>query len=484
MAVHVPRRGKSNTDPQPYDDAALRYLKDNESTINRVSSDLGVSANAVAGRMAREITRSDEATLPERTPHTVLFDLAKVKSEQRYEEEYQKDLRDIARNPGILDGNPWGRYFDYPTVRDIGPGSIKVFTAIQMIKQYQDTPQGKALGLDKYKLTDLKAIVHDLNDPANPLSIKIAGRVILQGQKFFADKSIDGIPWAKLTKEQKDAALTAYDTVGENAVSADMARNKFFPFMPGPRGGQVGPWILFGNNYSNLNAILAKGRSIGLSVAPVARQKPVQKAQPAFLKHAGAGTMLTPAQKTFDALTSDGTSLTSTIAALGAANAPVAKFMAVGQTLLEVTAPHIGARFLTDMNWRGRNYTALAQGRPGSVANELHLAMKHIVARSAPVLSGYSVSNTQSLPSIAPIGHRARDGISADQTVARSADNVLPAPDRNSTPVLPAGQQIDHRQLRGALEDLLNRQARLPPSCATAFDPRLSPAWPGLKMPG
>ncbi len=84
MAVYVPHPGKSNTDPQPYNSDALRYLKDNESTINRVSSDLGVSANAVAGSMALEITRSDGATLPERALHTVLFDLAKVKSEQSY----------------------------------------------------------------------------------------------------------------------------------------------------------------------------------------------------------------------------------------------------------------------------------------------------------------------------------------------------------------------------------------------------------------
>ncbi len=33
------------------------------------------------------------------------------------------------------------------------------------------------------------------------------------------------------------------------------------------------------------------------------------------------------------------------------------------------------------------------------------------------------------------------------------------------------------------VREFLDRQARLPPSGATMFDPRLSPAWPGLKMP-
>lgn len=37
--------------------------------------------------------------------------------------------------------------------------------------------------------------------------------------------------------------------------------------------------------------------------------------------------------------------------------------------------------------------------------------------------------------------------------------------------------------LARALDDYFNRQARLPPSGATAFDPRLTPAWAGLKLP-
>jgi hypothetical protein len=492
MAVYIPRPGKSNTDPQPYDKAALRYLKDNESTINLVSSDLGVSPNAVAGSMAREITRSDGEILPEHALHAVLFDLAKLKSEQSYEEEYQKDLQDIARNPGILDGNPWGRYLSYPTVRDIGPGSIKVFTAIQIIKQYQETAQAKALGLDKYKLTDLKAIVHDLNDPANPLSIKIAGLVVLNGQKFFSDKSIAGIPWAKLTKEQQDAALTAYYTVGEHAVSVDMAKNEFFPFAPGPKGGKVGPWILFGNNYSNLNTILAKGRSLGLSVAPVARPKPPRKAQPEYMKHAGTGAMLAPARKVLDLLPVGTNYIANIAAAVEAANVPAAKYMAAAGGLPQSLAPRLWAELPADVNRRGSTYTALAQGQPGSLVSELYLAMKDRTAMalwvagaaaSAPVFSRFSAIERRTLPSISPIGRRARDEVSAEPLVARSAESAMPAAGQYAAPVLPAGQKIDQRRLRGALDELLSRQGRLPPSGGAAFDPLLTPAWPGLQLP-
>jgi hypothetical protein len=38
--------------------------------------------------------------------------------------------------------------------------------------------------------------------------------------------------------------------------------------------------------------------------------------------------------------------------------------------------------------------------------------------------------------------------------------------------------------LERALSEVFRRQSRLPPAGVTAFDPRLTPAWPGLKLPG
>jgi hypothetical protein len=42
---------------------------------------------------------------------------------------------------------------------------------------------------------------------------------------------------------------------------------------------------------------------------------------------------------------------------------------------------------------------------------------------------------------------------------------------------------ITHDQKDRVLENFFNRQARLPPSGYTGFDPWLSPAWPGRKLP-
>jgi hypothetical protein len=87
------------------------------------------------------------------------------------------------------------------------------------------------------------------------------------------------------------------------------------------------------------------------------------------------------------------------------------------------------------------------------------------------------------LPSMAPIGRRGRGDISPEQFTSHFLDPATPAEQKYSPPMVGAAKKIDPRALRGALEELLERQGRLPPSGASAFDPLLTPAWPGLQLP-
>jgi hypothetical protein len=466
----------SNLDPQPYDKNAMDYISKNVPVINSVSAQIGVSSTAVAASISREITRADGEGFAEHLVHRTLIEVGHLEPEHFYDVQYRSDVKSVAETTGIFDGNPLIKYLSDPVVQDIGPGSIKVLNAINLIRQYQDTPQSKALGLDKYKLTDLKAIVHDLNDYRNPLSIKIASLYILNGQKYFENKSIDGIPWANLTKEQQDAALTAYYTVGEHAVSVDMEKNEFHPFTSRPKGGQVGPWVLFGDNYSKLNAILGKGGSLGLSVAPVPQRKPSQKASSKYMKYAEAGAGHAPARKILDALPEGGDFVVHKMA--NATNAPATKYMAESGALPQASAPGVNSAFLSAVNQRGSKYAALAQGQPGNLVAELHQAQRSV---RAPLSS--SVANLRGvLPSIAPVAGRPVD-MSTQRLIAHHSKAESLGDTENSIAARPAKQKIDYQSLRVALNDLLNAQARLPPAGPTAFDPRLTPAWAGLKLP-
>ena len=60
---------------------------------------------------------------------------------------------------------------------------------------------------------------------------------------------------------------------------------------------------------------------------------------------------------------------------------------------------------------------------------------------------------------------------------ATTASDVLVTEFAHSTPV-------QEWELEQALRDFFFQQSRLPPSGATAFDPRLTPEWAGVKLPG
>jgi hypothetical protein len=53
----------------------------------------------------------------------------------------------------------------------------------------------------------------------------------------------------------------------------------------------------------------------------------------------------------------------------------------------------------------------------------------------------------------------------------------------STKPKVAAYGTVDQRQLGRALAELLDQQGRLPPSGATGFDTRLTPAWAGQKLP-
>ena len=86
--------------------------------------------------------------------------------------------------------------------------------------------------------------------------------------------------------------------------------------------------------------------------------------------------------------------------------------------------------------------------------------------------------------SIAPVANREQHTMaSADVTqVQRRFPRSLPA-SQNEAQKPRLYEPMHMTDLKQEISDLLNRQARLPPAGATGFDPRLSPAWAGVKLP-
>jgi hypothetical protein len=102
------------------------------------------------------------------------------------------------------------------------------------------------------------------------------------------------------------------------------------------------------------------------------------------------------------------------------------------------------------------------------------------IFQNGPRLSPFT--DRDALPSIAPVGRRGRGNISAEQFSSHFLDPAMPPEKNYSEQTVGAEKKIDPRALRGALQELLERQGRLPPSGGAAFDGRLTPAWPGLQI--
>jgi hypothetical protein len=237
--------------------------------------------------------------------------------------------------------------------------------------------------------------------------------------------------------------------------------------------------------------VMALARSKPISVAPVSRAK--QGARSPFFNPHHAAEEAFP--DTIRRLVHDrpGYATRQVQSAVARAVAPAgAEGEAPPDAVSSASNPAMNAASIVTTARLGQGYAVLGQPHPGSViamASELRKALgankPWITGRrnSGAASTGFLVNRQVASPSIAPIGRQGRDDISVEQFTSHHFDPAAPAERKYSAPIAGADKKIDQLALRGALEELLERQSRLPPSGASAFDPLLTPAWPGLQLP-
>jgi hypothetical protein len=194
------------------------------------------------------------------------------------------------------------------------------------------------------------------------------------------------------------------------------------------------------------------------------------------MKHAEAGDILAPVGRILDALPADRHSVVHTMA--NATNAPATKYIARPGGLPHALAQGANYAFHSAVTQRGSKHVAVAQGRPSDLNPEFIRAQKNVL----PALYMSLTSQREVLPSIAPAA--GRPGVMSTQQLTRHHSMAISSSDcQDSIAAHSMAKKIGKQNLRLAMSDLLNAQARLPPSGPTAFDPRLTPAWAGLKLP-
>ncbi|GID08166.1 hypothetical protein TMM008_53680 [Pseudomonas sp. 008] len=140
------------------------------------------------------------------------------------------------------------KYFN-PVLNDVGPGNIKILTAMKLLGDYMESnPGSDPLGIKNYA-QDYGRLVKDLGDEKNTLSLKFAGLMLVEANEFYSVKAASA--WAGYDQDTKDAILITYYNNGEEwAVGKAEQFFSEFPdaqYAPKPGGGTSGGQVYLEN---------------------------------------------------------------------------------------------------------------------------------------------------------------------------------------------------------------------------------------------
>jgi hypothetical protein len=106
---------------------------------------------------------------------------------------------------------------------DVGPGNIKIRTAISMLQNYNRMfPDSDPLDLKRYN-DHYDLLARDLKNRDSDATFKIAGLVAREGQDFYR-QAMTPVRWAALSEEQRAALLTKYYAVGKERLEDDFIK--------------------------------------------------------------------------------------------------------------------------------------------------------------------------------------------------------------------------------------------------------------------
>ncbi|MCY1284541.1 RTX calcium-binding nonapeptide repeat (4 copies) [compost metagenome] len=137
--------------------------------------------------------------------------------------------------------------WDNPVLNDVGPGNIKVHTAIELLNKYIESHgYSDPLKIKGYA-NDYSKLVRDLSSKDGALSLKFAGLVLKEGSEFFRNKT--SLAWSSYDQDAKDAILITYYNNGRSntAKKIDGFLTVFPEYFPGPGGGESGGLVYLEN---------------------------------------------------------------------------------------------------------------------------------------------------------------------------------------------------------------------------------------------
>jgi hypothetical protein len=216
-----------------YRQADLDFIRSNSIAIIQISSELGIKPEALAGGVIRELSGTAQNNTGVQAIKSYIAakvmaqGLANLDTNEKVADFYFKAFADPTGLDGTGDqSETLTSKNNNPTLWDVGPGKIKIHTAIDMLDSYLVAHPGAAadpasdpLQLKKYD-GHLQDLVRDLQDANNPLTFKIAGLVAKAGADFFSEK-IGAAGWAAIDPDTQAALTTQYYVRGDHTMELD-----------------------------------------------------------------------------------------------------------------------------------------------------------------------------------------------------------------------------------------------------------------------
>lgn len=223
-----------------FSDNTLTYLKTMSSQAKAISVALGaseVTAQAILGAIGEEYESLG-----------VVDKVQAARVSSYTHDEIRANFELMHRQPELLElivsAGGFGKAalkWENVVLNDVGPGNIKIHTAIKLLNDYiKSAGESDPLNLKSYT-GNYARLVADLSAENNSLSLKFASLMLKEGRDFFQNNT--AFAWSTYSQDTKDAILITYYNNGRAKTfeKVEALLSKGFPeYFPGPGGGVSG----------------------------------------------------------------------------------------------------------------------------------------------------------------------------------------------------------------------------------------------------
>lgn len=257
----------------------LDFVARNARTADRIAKILGISPALLVGAVANEHDTRFNPDLYWKETGAIGQKLGDVLATVDLFNKEPIGHQEIEQNYNQLRAGEenWLGKLRNPAMVDVGPGNIRISTAVDLLHEYAEQhPDDDPLALKKY-LGRYDALRDDLLKFDKPdTSLAMAGLMTKKAAPFF--ENIDSAAWQRLTPQQQEALGVMYYKMGPETLEKNISerRRKLngaeFNFNPYGDGGEQHL-----NNSAGIAGALTVGRVQGEDAVPYVPEDEITK---------------------------------------------------------------------------------------------------------------------------------------------------------------------------------------------------------------